>query len=229
MSDDNDTLKDIVSVGLDLKPKTLLNAYSKGVFPWPSPGLPLLWYCPQRRAVIDFATLHYSKRLKQYLKKVAWTYTIDRAFGEVMEACTERGDEGTWITDEMQEAYLEMNRLGHAHSIEVWNGDELIGGLYGMDVGGYFAGESMFHRTDNASKAAILFVIALQKKVGRSWMDIQVLTPHMEAFGAVEISRADFLKKLNAATEALKFGSGIRPFETERESFIYSDFCKLIE
>jgi leucyl/phenylalanyl-tRNA--protein transferase len=222
-------VNDIVAVGLDLKPKTLLHAYSKGVFPWPSPGLPLLWYCPQRRAIIDFEKFHYSKRLKQYMQKANWTFSVDTAFEQVIDACCERGDEGTWITDEMKEAYLEMNRLGHAHSIEVWNGDQLVGGLYGMDTAGYFAGESMFHREDNASKAAILFAVALQKQVGREWMDIQVLTPHMEAFGAEEISRTQFLKKLNAATQAMNFGSGVNPFGVEREKRTYGDFCKLIE
>lgn len=229
MADGNDPTNDIVAVGLDLQPKTLVHAYANGVFPWPSPGLPLLWYCPQKRAILDFEKFHYSSRLKQYLKKAPWTYTVDRAFVQVMEACGERGEEGTWINDEMKSAYAELHRMGFAHSIEVWNGDQLVGGMYGVDVAGYFAGESMFHREDNASKAAIIVAIALQKEVGRTWMDIQVMTPHMEHFGAIEISRDAFIKKLNAATSAMKLGSGVLPFQAERESFDYWAVCKLIE
>ena len=198
--------QDIVAVGLDLKPETLVKAYSNGIFPWPTPGYPMLWYCPKRRAVLDFENLHVGKRLHQYLKTCGWTFTVSRSFPEVIEACAERGDEGTWITDEMKSAYLKMHSLGHAHSIEVWDAAktsrsgeshlELIGGLYGVDVGGTFAGESMFHKKDNASKAAVLFVAHLLRTLGRDFLDIQVLTPHMEALGATEISRTKFLKRI---------------------------------
>ena len=226
-------LNDIVAVGLDLKPKTLIHAYQNGVFPWPTPGLPLLWYCPQRRAVVNFKTLHVSKRLKQYLKKSKWTFTYDEAFSQVMDACCERGEEGTWITDEMKSAYTELHQMGYAHSVEVWNENhELVGGLYGVDVAGYFAGESMFHREDHASKAALLFIIELQKEVGRQWMDIQVLTPHMEQLGAVEITRNQFIKRIKATKEALKMGTGLLPFE-KREGrparWTSDQLCKLIE
>jgi leucyl/phenylalanyl-tRNA--protein transferase len=208
MSDVND----IVAVGLDLKPKTLIHAYENGVFPWPSPGLPLLWYCPTRRAVVPFADLHVNKRLRQYLRKAPWTYTVDTAFERVIEECSQRGFEETWITDEIKEAYTELHRLGHAHSIEVWNGPALVGGLYGVDAGNYFAGESMFHREDNASKAALLYAVARQAEVGREWMDIQVLTPHMEALGAREIARRQFLSWIKSAKEARKMGTGLNPF-----------------
>jgi leucyl/phenylalanyl-tRNA--protein transferase len=221
-------LNDIVAVGLDLTPKTLINAYSQGVFPWPTEGLPLLWYCPTRRAIVDFSDLRYNRRLKQYLKKSSWTFTVDQAFTQVLDACSERGDEGTWITDEMKAAYTELHKLGHAHSVEVWNGEHLVGGVYGVDTAGYFAGESMFHREDHASKAALLFAIALQKKAGREWMDIQILTPHMEALGAKEISRAEFKKKLTRTKETLKLLGPSEPFR-ERERFSYCDFSMLIE
>ena len=223
MSDSND----IVAVGLDLKPETLIRAYQSGVFPWPTEGLPLLWYCPLRRAIVPFEGLHYPKRLKQYLRKAKWTYTFDQAFVQVMHGCSERGEEGTWISDEMKSAYEELHRQGLAHSMEVWNEqNELVGGLYGVDIGGYFAGESMFHREDNASKAALLFAIALQKKVGREWMDTQVLTPHMIQLGAIEISRTQFLKKIKLASP------GLHPFaklDSHPERWTYGDFCKLIE
>ena len=218
---------DIVAVGLDLKPRTLLHAYQHGIFPWPTPGLPLLWYCPLKRGVLLFENFHYPKRLQRYLANSGWTFTIDRAFEQVIDACGERGEEGTWITAEMKAAYLELNRLGHAHSVEVWNNGKLIGGLYGVDTANYFAGESMFHRESNASKGALIFVIALLKSVGREWMDIQVVTPHMEALGAEEITRNRFLKLLATAKAAQKFGSGVGPFSDQKE-FTHGDLASFI-
>ena len=171
-------LNDIVAVGLDLEPKTLIHAYSQGVFPWPSPGLPLLWHCPQIRGILLFENLYVSKRLHQYLKKSTWHFTVNQSFNSVLEACSERGKAGTWITEEMKLAYQKIHQLGHAHSVEVWNDSTLVGGLYGVDIAGSFAGESMFHLEDNASKAALLFAISRLKLVGREWMDIQMITPH---------------------------------------------------
>ncbi|MBS1957914.1 MAG: leucyl/phenylalanyl-tRNA--protein transferase [Bdellovibrionales bacterium] len=231
MSDVND----IVAVGLDLRPKTLLHAYANGVFPWPSPGLPLLWYCPTRRGVLKFKDLHVGDRLTKYLKKAPWAYSVDTAFAQVIEECSQRGPirghEGepsdTWITDEMKAAYIELHRLGHAHSVEVWNGKNLVGGLYGVDTANYFAGESMFHRETNASKAALLFAISRQMAVGREWMDIQVVTPHMEAFGAKEVTRKHFMTLLVGAQNARKHGSGVAPFEKVKD-LRYCDFSSFI-
>ncbi len=222
-------LNDIVAVGLNLKPKTLLSAYAQGVFPWPSPGLPLLWHCPQKRGVLDFADLHVGKRLKQYLKKADWTYTINREFKAVIDACSERGEEGTWIIPEMKEAYTHLHELGHAHSVEVWNGkQELVGGLYGVDVAGTFAGESMFHREDNASKAAILFVVSCLKKAGREFMDTQVITPHMEALGGKEIPRTVFRKRLKQIQEKIKVLGPTHPFSGDGV-YHYQDLSISIE
>ncbi|MBU6154917.1 MAG: leucyl/phenylalanyl-tRNA--protein transferase, partial [Bdellovibrionales bacterium] len=192
MSDEND----IVAVGLDLSPKTLLAAYSEGVFPWPTEGLPLLWYFPKKRGILDFKDLHIPRRLHSFLKNRGWSYRVDEAFSEVIDACADRGKNGTWITAEMKAAYCELHRLGHAHSIEVWKGDSLIGGIYGVDTGGYFAGESMFHRETNASKAAWIAAVAIQKMAGRTWMDIQVVSPHTASFGAMEVSRTEFKKRM---------------------------------
>ena len=224
-------LNDIVAVGLDLKPETLISAYSQGVFPWPCEDMPLLWHCPMKRGVLLFEDLHVSKRLKQYLKKAPWTYTIDKAFDRVISESQFRKGEGTWITPEMKAAYCELHRLGHVHSVEVWHGKDLVGGLYGVDIAGYFAGESMFHREDNASKAALLFLVALLKDAGRSWMDIQMVTPHMEALGGKEITRRKFLTMLQKATDAQKSGEGIQPFSHSgiRERYDYSNFSTLIE
>jgi leucyl/phenylalanyl-tRNA--protein transferase len=226
-------MKDVVAVGLDLKPSTLVSAYSQGVFPWPCEDLPLLWHCPVKRGVLLFEDFHYSRRLKQYLTKSPWHFTVNKAFDQVIANAQDRGLEGTWITPEMKDAYRELHRLGHTHSVEVWNGKNLVGGLYGVDIAGYFAGESMFHREDNASKAAILFVIALLKQVGRTWMDIQVVTPHMTQLGACEITRKKFLSMLASATEAQRLGSGLKPFTHEgilsKEKFSYIDFSMFIE
>src|SRR5688572_27692619 len=114
----SDLNQDIVAIGLDLKPETLVHAYSQGVFPWPTPGLPLLWYCPLKRGVLFLEKLHVSRRLGQYLKKTNWTFTVNQAFGEVIQACSERDE--TWITKEMKDAYTRLHKLGYAHSIEVW-------------------------------------------------------------------------------------------------------------
>ena len=216
---------DIVAVGLDLKPETLLQAYSHGIFPWPTEGLPLLWYFPKRRGVLDFEELHVPKRLKTFLRSRPWRYTVDQAFDRVIEACSHRGETGTWILPEMKSAYCGLHRLGHAHSVEVWEGDALIGGIYGVDAANLFAGESMFHRASNAGKAALLYAVALQKRAGRSWMDIQVISPHMEALGAKEIPGKRFSKRLEE--EKAKTGAA-RPF-TAAAPAAYGDFCTFIE
>ena len=216
MSDEND----IVAVGLDLSPKTIMQAYSEGVFPWPTEGLPLLWYFPRKRGILEFKDLHIPRRLHSFLKNRGWKFSVDEAFSEVIDACSDRGEDGTWITPEMKAAYCELHRLGHAHSIEVWNGDALIGGLYGVDTGGYFAGESMFHRESNASKAALIGAVAIQKMAGRTWMDIQVVSPHTAGFGAKEISRNDFKKRLVEIKTRIKQFGPIHPFH-KGERFDY--------
>ncbi len=221
MSESND----IVAVGLNLKPETLLTAYENGVFPWPSPGLPLLWYCPMKRGLLRFEDFHIPRRLKQYLDRSTWKFTSDRAFEQVLEGCSERGDEETWITDDMKAAYLNLHRLGHAHSIEVWNEEKLVGGLYGVDVAGYFAGESMFHRESNASKAALICTVSLLKRAKRKWMDIQVITPHMEAMGAKLVTRNKFLKLLEEGKTAE--GASLKPFGAN-EILSASDLYKFI-
>jgi leucyl/phenylalanyl-tRNA--protein transferase len=221
-------LNDIVAVGLDLKPETLIRAYSEGVFPWPTEGLPLLWYSPQKRAVIDFDELHIARRLKKDLKKSPWLYTADQAFIRVIEGCSIREDEGTWITPEMKDAYLELHRLGHAHSIEVWEGGDLIGGMYGVDIGGYFAGESMFHRKSNASKAALLYATACLKRAGRSFLDIQVLSDHTASFGAKEISRSAFRKRITECRKRLESGEFPAPFK-RMDPENYGSFSMVIE
>ena len=190
-----------------------MQAYSEGVFPWPTEGLPLLWYFPRKRGILEFKDLHIPRRLHSFLKNRGWKFSVDEAFSEVIDACSDRGEDGTWITSEMKAAYCELHRLGHAHSIEVWNGDFLIGGLYGVDTGGYFAGESMFHRESNASKAALIGAVAFQKMVGRTWMDIQVVSTHTAGFGAKEISRNDFKNRLAEIKSSIKQFGPTHPFQ----------------
>jgi leucyl/phenylalanyl-tRNA--protein transferase len=196
------TPEGIVAVGGDLHPDSLRLAYSQGIFPWPQPGYPMLWFCPDPRAILEFDRLHVSRSLqgaKRRAPRKGWTFTIDRAFGEVIRLCAQVprfGQPGTWITSEMNAAYLEFHRRGHAHSVETWRDDCLVGGIYGVDANGAFAAESMFHLESNASNLALLHLIDHLVKRGLDWLDIQVLSPHLESLGARAVARAEFLKLL---------------------------------
>ena len=192
---------DVVAVGDDLRVDTLRDAYRHGIFPWPHERLPLPWFSPRRRTVLFFDELHVGRTLRR-AQRGELRYTIDQAFPEVIKACAAapRGqDGGTWIEPEIIEAYTRLHRAGDAHSVEVWDADDLAGGLYGVDSGGVFTGESMFHRTPNASKLALLFLVDHLRERGATWLDCQVTTAHMRALGAREISRAKFLDMLAEA------------------------------
>jgi len=193
---------DVVAVGDDLRVETLRDAYRHGIFPWPHENLPMPWFSPRRRTVIVFDELHVGRSLRKAQRRCGFTYSIDRAFDEVIASCAEtpRGDEtGTWINPEIIAAYRRFHRSGDAHSVEVWQDEVLIGGLYGIDSGGAFTGESMFHRVADASKLALLFLIDHLRTRGATWLDCQVTTPHMAALGAREIPRARFLDMLAEA------------------------------
>jgi leucyl/phenylalanyl-tRNA--protein transferase len=201
---------DVVAMGEDLRVKTLREAYRKGIFPWPHEGLPLPWFSPRRRAVIFFDELHVGRSLRKSQKKPGLTFSIDRDFRAVIRACSQADrpeQDGTWIAPNIIAAYLRLHAAGDAHSVEVWEAEELVGGLYGIDAGGIFTGESMFHRRPDASKLALLFLIDHLRERGSTLIDCQVMTPHMEALGAREISRARFLDALAAAQ-----AKGIRLF-----------------
>jgi leucyl/phenylalanyl-tRNA--protein transferase len=201
---------DIVAVGGDLNVDTLRDAYRHGIFPWPHEGLPLPWFSPRRRAVILFDQLHVGRSTQKAARAAPYTFTIDRAFEEVIRACSSspRPDQdGTWIMPEIITAYIGLHRAGDAHSVEAWQDGVLAGGLYGIDSGGVFTGESMFHRAPNASKLALLFLIEHVRERGATWLDCQVMTPHMEVLGAREIARARFLDLLADAQ-----ASGVRLF-----------------
>jgi leucyl/phenylalanyl-tRNA--protein transferase len=193
---------DIVGFGGELSIDNLRNAYRRGIFPWHIENLPLPWFCPENRAILEFAELHVPRTLRKEWQKANFTFTIDKSFREVIESCansTRNGESGTWITAEFIESYCKFHEAGDAHSVEVWDSSEnLVGGLYGVNAGGVFCGESMFFRRPNASKLALLFLIEHLKTRGATWLDTQVMTPHFQAFGAKEIARAVFLDKLEA-------------------------------
>lgn len=198
-------------MGENLYPETLRTSYRSGIFPWPHRDIPLPWFCPQRRAVLDFDRLHIPESLAKAQRKSSLTCTVDRAFPAVIASCAASprpGQEGTWINEQMRDAYTTLHREGDAHSVEAWDDEgNLVGGLYGVDAGGVFCGESMFYRVPNASKLCLLHLIDQVREAGGTFLDIQQLTPHMERLGAHEISRDAFLTRLTTAQQ-----SGIRLF-----------------
>jgi leucyl/phenylalanyl-tRNA---protein transferase len=199
--DPEQSIDGVVALGGSLTTTNLLRAYSSGIFPWPINEYILPWCCPEERGILEFDEVHIPRRLARTRHK--FHFTIDQAFPQVISHCAtikRKHESGTWITEQMIRAYCELHREGHAHSVEVWEGTELVGGLYGVDARGSFAGESMFSLRSNASKLALLFLIEHLEERGLDWIDIQMLTPHLEALGAKLVSRAEFLKKL-AATQ----------------------------
>jgi leucyl/phenylalanyl-tRNA--protein transferase len=193
---------DVIAIGDDLRAETLRDAYRHGIFPWPHENMPLPWFSPRRRTLIFFDELHVPRSLKKSQKRSGFRFTIDQAFQDVIRGCaaTPRAEEdGTWIGPDIIDAYTRLHEAGDAHSIEAWAGDELAGGLYGVDSGGAFTGESMFHQKTDASKLALLFLIEHLRERGAAWLDCQVTTPHMLALGAREIPRARFLDLLAEA------------------------------
>src|SRR6266545_1849522 len=194
----------LVGFGADLEPETLLHAYRQGIFPWPHPGMPLPWFSPDPRGIIRLDGLRTSRSLRQRLRNSGWETTVDRAFEAVVAACAERyRPEGTWIVPELRAAYSRLHRLGHAHSLEVWRGEDLLGGLYGVSVGGVFTGESMFHRATDASKVALVDLVAWLAEGGGCLIDVQVLTAHLARLGAREIPRGDYLALLDRVRDDL--------------------------
>jgi leucyl/phenylalanyl-tRNA---protein transferase len=189
----------LVATGADLRPQRLLEAYRHGIFPWYSEGDPVCWWSPDPRAIFELDGLHVSRRLRRTIRSGRFTPTVNRDFAGVIRGCADRPGDGTWITSEMIDAYETMHRLGHAHSIEVWTDNTLAGGLYGVAVGGLFAGESMFTRRRDASKVALAFLVDRLNERGFRLFDIQFRTPHTAALGAIEISRAEYLARLRRA------------------------------
>lgn len=200
----------LVAVGGDLSVARLLLAYDSGIFPWYDEGLPPLWWSPNPRAIIEPARLHVSRSMLRVMRHGGFRVTWNRAFGAVMRGCADR-EEGTWILPEMLEAYAELHRLGHAHSIEVWLGPELAGGLYGVQRGGLFAAESMFHRATNASKLALIAAVRAVASRGIELFDTQLLTPHLASLGASALPRREYLARLARARHLSVDLSGLDP------------------
>lgn len=189
----------LLAVGGDLLPQTLINAYSIGAYPWFNEEDPILWWNPDPRLVLFPSEVKVSKSMKQVLKKGVFSYTINQQFEELIQQCRDIRllHEGTWISPEIVEAYTRMHHLGFAHSVEVWEGDEIVGGFYGMQLGKVFFGESMFSKKSNASKAALIYFCLHAMQEGIELIDCQQSTSHLMSLGAREISRKEFLRLLS--------------------------------
>jgi leucyl/phenylalanyl-tRNA--protein transferase len=196
----------LVGVGGDLRPETLLRAYADGVFPWFNADDPVLWWSPDPRAIIPLDAFHVPRRLARTVRQGKFRVTVNQCFEAVMRACGENRPEGTWVTEEMVRAYLALHRLGSAHSVETWVGGELAGGTYGVAIGGLFAAESMFYRVTDGSKVALAGLVERLRERGYELLDVQMTTDHTQRFGAVEIPRREYLRRLRKAVRK----SGVR-------------------
>lgn len=189
----------LLAVGGDLSPERLVAAYERGIFPWYAEGLPPMWWSPDPRAVIDAASLHVSRSLAKELRRERFRISMNESFERVMIECGRERDGGTWILPEMVRAYARLHELGHAASFEVWSGERLVGGLYGVLRGGLFAAESMFHRETNASKVALVAAVRTSFAAGVELFDVQFLTEHLTTLGAYELARHEYLRRLARA------------------------------
>ena len=191
-----------LAVGGDLKPGTLLLAYRNGIFPWTTH--PITWWSPDPRAIIPIGGLHVSHSLRRLLRASPFSISFDKAFRGVMEGCAAPRPhrKETWISRQFITAYTLLHELGYAPSVEVWSGERLAGGLYGVSVGGFFAGESMFSEEENASKVAMVAMEERLRACGVTLFDVQMMTPHLRSMGAVEIPRAEYLERLREAVDA---------------------------
>lgn len=206
----------LLAVGGDLSSERLLLAYRLGIFPWYSEGQPILWWSPDPRLILEPEEFHISHRLRQILNKKTFQVTFDRAFASVIQSCAvapRKGQDGTWITPEMQQAYVRLHQQGFAHSVESWLDAKLVGGIYGVSLGKCFFGESMFSYKSNASKVALATLVQSLKAWGFHMLDAQVTTRHLLSLGAKEIPRSLFLKRLE---KALRFPTMKGKWELER-------------
>ncbi len=189
----------VVSIGGDLRPERLMLAYQLGIFPWYNEDQPIIWWSPDPRFVLFVDKVHVSRSMRRVLNSDKFNVTFNEAFEEVIWNCKtaeRKGQEGSWITDEMLEAYIHLHNLGKAQSIEVWQDGDLVGGMYGVQVGKVFSGESMFSKVSNASKVAVIRFLEKFQQEGGHLLDCQVETPHMASIGAKEIAREEFLHYL---------------------------------
>ncbi len=196
-----------------MTPDLLLKAYRRGVFPMGHSGTSRIdWYEPDPRAIVPLDAFRVSRSLRRACESKRFDVVTDRDFEGVIDGCAKR--QSTWISPPVRDAYVELHRAGHAHSIEAYAGDQLAGGLYGVRLGGAFMGESMFHRRTNASKVALVALVALMRRQGFTLLDIQFMTPHLASFGAVEIPRTEYMSRLRAALQlSPRWISGPLPIE----------------
>ncbi|KAB8313370.1 leucyl/phenylalanyl-tRNA--protein transferase [Erwinia endophytica] len=188
----------LLAMGGDLSPPRLLAAYYRGIFPWFSPGDPILWWSPDPRAVLYPQKFHLSRSMRRFHQRSPYVVTMNQNFYQVIEGCASDRQEGTWITHEVKRAWLTLFEAGHAQSIEVWFGNELVGGMYGLALGQIFCGESMFSRRENASKTALLVFSRYFQQQGGKLIDCQILNPHTASLGAEEIARSDYLQQIDS-------------------------------
>src|SRR5664279_5288913 len=196
----------LVAIGGDLSVPRLLLAYRSGIFPWTVD--PITWWSPEPRAVFELGGFHVSRSLTRVIRKGVFSITVDRAFGRVMQGCAAPapGRRSTWISPEFFEAYTQLHQLGHAHSLECWQGRRLVGGIYGVTIGGLFAGESMFHRVSDASKVALFHMIEHLRRRGFVLFDIQLLTSITAQLGGITLPRAEYISRLaQAVTQPVAF------------------------
>lgn len=195
----------LLAAGGDLSPARLLNAYRHGIFPWFSEGQPILWWCPDPRMVFRSDGVRLSTRLRRQLRRSPWIVRADTVFADVIQACAlapRVGQRGTWITTGMRAAYCELHRLGHAHSVEVFDGEQLVGGIYGVAIGRMFFGESMFSAESGGSKVALAALAYRLREWAWPLIDAQVENPHLLSLGAETWLRQDFLSRIGALTAA---------------------------
>lgn len=202
----------LLAFGADLSPQRLFSAYSQGIFPWFSDNEPLLWWSPTPRAIIELDDFVCTKSLRKLARKQRYKVTLNHSFERVIHACAtiprhhpslDTLSDETWITKDMQEAYCHLHELGLAHSVEVWEGEALVGGLYGVGIGQVYCGESMFHRKSNTSKLAVLALVEHMKANGMAFIDCQLPTEHLTSLGAKAITRETFINKLNQHNDTL--------------------------
>lgn len=191
----------LLAIGGDLRPERLLAAYRHGVFPWYAEGYVPMWWSPDPRAVLDPERLHVAKSLARRIRRGGFTLSWNRCFSRVMAECGRARPGGTWILAEMVAAYGELHERGHAHSLEVWQGERLVGGIYGVQVGALFAAESMFHRATDMSKVALVALVRSVFAAGIELFDVQFATEHLATLGAVELPRQEYLRRLHVAAE----------------------------
>jgi len=208
----------LLAVGGDLSPERLLLAYSLGVFPWYNPGEPILWWSPDPRCVLFPSAVHISRSLQRFMRKQPYRISFNENFIGVISGCRSSrvtlDGSGTWITPEMEKAYTHLHQLGFAHSVECWDGDQLVGGLYGICIGRIFFGESMFSYSRNASKVVLVHLMEYLQQKGFELLDCQQTTDHLVSMGAVEISRQEFQQHLHKA-QVPPYGSLESNFTTE--------------